>query len=324
MRQVPKISIIVPAYNSEKTISRCIESLINQSLKELEIILVDDNSTDSTYTIMKKYQQQYPSRIVLLSVNKPKDTYGPGEARNEGLKEAKGTYIGFVDSDDWGDSSLFRTAYENAMKEDADIAIFGVKDELSNNLCSEIRYQYEQNTINHIYALNMLCRLNNNDRYISPMVCQKIYRKDFLKRNHIFFEPNSYYEDDQFSFYCFLHDCKIVLVPEVYYHYYQNTGSITHTFSKEHIDTLIMAFINMRNYLQNNLLYDTYSDYYFSYMDKCLASTLNILFSSEPAIQIQKKYLIYLFKQLSEHFSIEESITYLDTKRIQRFFHITE
>ena len=56
MRQVPKISIIVPAYNSEKTIGRCIESLINQSLKELEIILVDDNSTDSTYTIMKKFQ----------------------------------------------------------------------------------------------------------------------------------------------------------------------------------------------------------------------------------------------------------------------------
>lgn len=324
MRQAPKISIIVAAYNSEKTIIRCIESLINQSLKELEIILVDDNSTDSTYSIMKKYQQQYPSRIILLSINKSKVAYGPGEARNEGLKKAQGTYVGFVDSDDWVDSSLFAAAYQNAIKENADIAIFGVKDEFTNNLCSKIRYTYEQNTINHIYALNMLCRLNNNDRYISPMVCQKIYRKDFLTRNDICFEPNSFYEDDQFSFYCFLHDCKIVLVPEVYYHYYQNTGSITHTFSKKHIDTLIMAFINMRNYLQNNLLYQAYSDYYFSYMDKCLASTLNVLFSSEPTIKIQKKYLIYLFEQLNKYFSIEEIITYLDTKRIQRFFYITE
>lgn len=324
MRQVPKISIIVPAHNSEQTISRCLESLINQSLKELEIILVDDNSTDSTYAIMKKYQQQYPSRIVLLSVNNSKGTYGPGGARNVGLKKAQGTYIGFVDSDDWVDSSLFRIVYQSAMNEDADIAIFGVKDEFSNSSCSKIRYEYEHNIIGHIYALNMLCRLNNSDRYISPMVCQKIYRTDFLKRNKIYFEANSYYEDDQFSFFCFLHDCKIVLVPGVYYHYYQNTGSITHTFSKKHIDTLVMAFINMRNYLQKNLLYDTYSDYYFSYMDKCLASTLNVLFSSEPTVQIQKKYLIYLFKQLSKCISIEEGITYLDLKRIQRFFYITE
>lgn len=324
MKQNPKISIIVPAHNSEKTIGRCIESLVNQSLKELEIILVDDKSTDSTYTIMKKYQQHYPSRIVLLSVDKSENSYGPGNARNVGTKEATGKYIGYVDSDDGVDSSLFYVVYQEAVNENADIAVFGVKDEYANCLCSKIRYAYEYNTISHIYALNMLCRLNNNDRYISPMVCQKIYRADFLKQHHIYFESNSYYEDDQFSFYCFLHDCKIVLIPEVYYHYYQNTSSITHKFSKKHIDTLVTAFVNMREYLRNNLLYDTYSDYYFAYMDKCLSATLNMLFSSEPTTQIQKKYLVYLFEQLSKYFSVEEYIAYLDTKRIQRFFYITE
>ena len=70
MKQNPKISIIIPVHNSEKTIARCIESLVNQSLKELEIILVDDSSTDSSYAIMEKYQQQYPALIVLLSVDK--------------------------------------------------------------------------------------------------------------------------------------------------------------------------------------------------------------------------------------------------------------
>lgn len=324
MKQNPKISVIVPAYNSEKTIGRCIESLVNQSLKELEIILVNDNSTDSTYTIMKRYQQLYPSRIVLLSVNKPKNSYGPGNARNIGIRNATGTYIGFVDSDDWVDSSLFYVVYQNAVNENADIAVFGVKDEYNNSLCSQIRYTYEYNTISHIYALNMLCRLNNNDSYISPMVCQKIYRADFLKQQQIYFESNSYYEDDQFTFYCFLHDCKIVLVPSVYYHYFQSTTSITHSFSKRHIDTLVEAFVNMRNYLHNNRLYDTYSDYYYAYMDKCLSSTLNVLFNSEPTTQIQKKYLIYLFEKLSKYFSVEEYITHLDTKRIQRFFYITK
>lgn len=324
MKQNPKISVIVPAHNSEQTIGRCIESLVNQSLKDLEIILVDDNSTDSTYTIMKKYYQQYPSQIVILSVDKPEGAYGPGNARNAGIKEANGTYIGFVDSDDWVDSSLFHSVYQNAIRENAEIAVFGVKDEYSNSLCSNIHYEYEYNVINNVFALNILCRLNNNDKYISPMVCQKIYRKDFLKQNQIYFEPNSYYEDDQFSFFCFLHDCKIVLVPSVYYHYYQNAGSITHTFSKKHIDSLVEAFANMRSYLWNNSLYDIYSEYYFAYMDKCLSSTLNMLFSCEPKIQIQKKYLVYLFQQLSKYFSIEEYIKYVDTKRVQRFFYITE
>lgn len=323
MKQNPKISIIIPVHNSEKTIARCIESLVNQSLKELEIILVDDSSTDSSYAIMEKYQQQYPALIVLLSVDKSEDSFGPGNARNAGIKEATGTYIGFVDSDDWVDSSLFFVVYQNAAKENADIAIFGVKDEYANSLCSKIRYKYEYNIISPIYALNMLCRLNNNDKYISPMVCQKIYRTDFLRQHHIYFEPNSYYEDDQFSFYCFLYDCKIALIPDVYYHYYQNVDSITHTFSKKHIDTLVAAFVNMRNYLLKNNFYNTYSDYYFAYMDKCLSATLNMLFSSEPSAQIQKKYLVYLFEQLSKYFSVEEYIAHLDTKRIQRFFYIT-
>lgn len=318
----PKISVIVPAYNAEQTIGRCIESLVNQSLKDIEIILVDNGSIDTTYSIMEKYSRQYPARIVLLSAEKYENSYGPGEARNIGLKVAKGTYISFVDSDDWIDSLLLNTIYQYMVQVDADIAIFGVKDEYSNSICSSVRYEYEYNEIDRIYALNMLCRLNNNDKYISPMVCQKIYRRDYLKKHQIQFEPNSYYEDDQFSFYCFLHDCKIILVPDTFYHYYQTEGSITHTFSKKHIDSLVKAFVNMRNYLLSHSLYSTYSNYFFSYMDKCISSTVNMLFSSEQTIQIQKEYIIYLIKQLSEYFSFEEYIAYLDIKRIQRLFTI--
>ncbi len=317
-----KVSIIVPVHNSEKTISRCIESLINQSLKELEIILVNDNSTDMTNLILTKYQQLYSSKIVLLHTNKPKEMIGPGYARNLGIEAAHGEYIGFVDSDDWVDSNLYYSVYNAILKEDADIAIFGVKNECINSICSQTRYQYTYNTINNLFALHMLCHSQNNDCYISPMVCQKLYKKNYIKKNKLHFNTNSFYEDDQFSFCCFLHECKIVLVPETFYHYYQNPNSITHTFSKKHIDTLVDAFVNIRNYLQEFSIYNIYYDDFFSYIDKCIASTLNSLFCAEAKICVQKEYIIYLTKKMNENFTIEEWINYVDTKRIQRFFGI--
>lgn len=319
-----KVSVIVPAHNSENTISRCIESLLNQSLKELEIILVDDNSTDGTYSIMKRYQRTYPSQICVLQTEKPKEMSGPGYARNMGIKVAQGIYIGFVDSDDWVDSNLFYNAYEGACEEEADIAIFGVKNEFSNAVCSRIRYQYEHNSINHVYALHLLCHLQDNDCFISPMVCQKIYRANYLKQYNLYFDTDSLYEDDQFSFFCFLHECRIVLIHGIYYHYFQHSESITHTFSRKHIDTLIKAFTNIREYMQIYSCYNTYQDDYYAYMDKCISSALNMLFCAEPNILLQKKYITYLLKKLSENFTLEEWISYLDIQRIQRFFNITK
>lgn len=317
-----KVSIIVPVHNSEKTISRCIESLINQSLKELEIIIVNDNSTDKTNSILTKYQQLYPAQIVLLHSAKPVEMIGPGYARNLGIEAAKGDYIGFVDSDDWVDGNLYYSAYNAILKADADIAIFGVKDEHINTICSQIRYQYKYNTINNVFALHLLCHSQNNDCYISPMVCQKLYKKNYIKKNNLYFNINSFYEDDQFSFCCFLHECKIVLVPETYYHYYQNPNSITHTFSKKHIDTLVDAFINIRNYLQEFSIYNIYYDDFLAYIDKCISSTLNSLFCVESKVCVQKEYIIYLIKKMNENFTIDEWINYVDTKRIQRFFGI--
>lgn len=318
-----KVSIIVPVHNAETTISRCIDSLLNQSLKELEIILVNDNSTDETNSIITKYQHLYPTRIVLLQSNKPNELIGPGYARNLGIQVAQGGYIGFVDSDDWVDSNLYYSAYDAIIKADADIAIFGVKDEQINSISSQIRYKYTYNIINDTFALHMLCRSQNNDSYISPMVCQKLYKKSYIMENNLYFNTNSFYEDDQFSFCCFLHNCKIVLIPDTYYHYYQNPNSITHTFSKKHIDTLVEAFINIRNYLQTTSTFNIYYGDFVAFIDKSISSTLNTLFCAEPNICVQKQYLKYFFKKMNENFSIEDWINYVDTKRIQHFFGIT-
>lgn len=118
----PKVSIIVPAYNTEKYISKCLESLVNQTLKEIEIILIDDGSKDNTLNIAKSFMEK-DSRIKIISQTNQKQ----GAARNQGMRVAKGEYIGFVDSDDWVDLDYFEKLYNSAKKYDTDIACAGYK-----------------------------------------------------------------------------------------------------------------------------------------------------------------------------------------------------
>lgn len=313
------ISVIVPVFNAEKTIERCIDSILNQTVKEVEIILIDDNSTDKSYSIMNQYASAYSNQIHVIASDKPNNIGGPGYARNIGLKNANGKYISFVDSDDWIDSQLFANAYNAAESELADIVIFGVKNELNNCISSTIRYKYNYNVINNEFALEMLCRAYQNDCFISPMVTQKIYKKEFIDKYQLLFEEKSYFEDDLFTFKSLTHDCKLVCIPNVYYHYYQNPHSITHTFSKEYVNSMLETIKIIRNYISQNGINIKYHSYY-SLIDRFISNLLNNLFISEQDVEIQKQYLIYIFDKLNKLLPLDEWIKYIDNRRIQRFF----
>ena len=112
------VSVIIPAYNVEKYIAKCLDSLINQSLKDIEIIIIDDGSTDKTPFIIKDYANQ-DKRIKVIAQTNQKQ----GAARNRGLEAASGEYIGFVDADDWVDLNYFEKLYETAKKYNSDIAL---------------------------------------------------------------------------------------------------------------------------------------------------------------------------------------------------------
>lgn len=115
-----KVSIIIPVYNVEKYLRKCLDSVVNQTLKEIEIILVDDGSTDSSAEICKSYLND--SRVKLFFQNN-QGAYG---ARQNGLSHADGEYIGFVDADDWIEPEMYEHMYEAACKEHADIVVAGV------------------------------------------------------------------------------------------------------------------------------------------------------------------------------------------------------
>ena len=116
-----KVSIIVPAYNAHDTLARCLGSLVNQTLQEIEIIVVNDASTDDTWEIMERCEKQFSDKVIIID---GKENRGPGGARNQGLDIATGEYIGFVDSDDYVADNMYEHLYSKAKEKDADIVAF--------------------------------------------------------------------------------------------------------------------------------------------------------------------------------------------------------
>ena len=119
---MPKISVIIPVYNVERFLKKCLESVINQTLSDLEIICINDGSTDKSLSILNSFAQK-DNRIIVIN----QDNQGQSCARNAGLSIATGKYIGFVDSDDWIDLDFYEKLYNTAKKYNADIAAAGIK-----------------------------------------------------------------------------------------------------------------------------------------------------------------------------------------------------
>ena len=114
---MPKVSVIVPFYNVEDYIEKCIKSLLNQTLDDLEIILVNDGSKDNSESIAKKYLNEYPKKIIYLE----KENGGLGDARNYGIPYAKGEYIAFIDSDDYVEKDMYEQMLKKAEEEQSDM-----------------------------------------------------------------------------------------------------------------------------------------------------------------------------------------------------------
>jgi glycosyltransferase involved in cell wall biosynthesis len=124
-----KVSVIVGAYNAHDTLARCLTSLVHQTLEDIEIIIVNDASRDDTLDIMKRCQQQFPDKVILVN---NEQNMGCGGARNAGLEVASGEYIGFCDSDDYCASNMFELLYSKAKEKNADIVDCGFFAEAAN------------------------------------------------------------------------------------------------------------------------------------------------------------------------------------------------
>lgn len=311
-----KLSIIVPVFNVGYLVKNCLDTLINQSYKNIEIIVINDGSTDGSGKYLNNYRKK--SNIVIIDLC---DNQGLGNARNIGICHSTGEYITFVDSDDWIDLDLYSELIKAVEERDADVAICGIKNEYTNWISSEYRYNYKySNQIDSDMAIKLLSNYGGNNYRISPVVWNKIYRTSVIKNNRIEFLKNSYWEDDIFSFQVMLFAKRIMIVPSVNYHYSQRNGSITKDFSKKHIIDLIDSFTYLKSYLLESKLWNNNERYYRAYFDRAITSMINMLCQNEKSILKQKEYLTMFFKLYSEKYSIEDTIEYLDINRINRLF----
>lgn len=219
----PKISIIVPVYNTEKYLPRCIESLIRQTLKEIEIILVDDGSTDSCPDIIKEYSS-IDSRIKILTQNNQKQ----GAARNRGTEVANGEFIGFVDSDDWIDDDFYQKLYEAASRNNSDIAL-ATNVRIGNGKTKK-RLDIQKETL----ACTLQEKIDLTNQSKNPCPTNKIYRSTMLKNNNITWPEGVYCEDKLFTIEAVYFANSVVSVPNVNYYYFRNPSSTVNKNSVEH------------------------------------------------------------------------------------------
>lgn len=174
-----KISIIVPVYNSEKYLSKCLDSLVNQTLQDIEIIIINDGSTDNSQNIIDNYVQNYSNKIKNFS----QQNAGQASARNFGIKIAKGEFIAFADSDDYLELDAYEKAYTFAIQNNFDIVSFNFWEENEGNKYKSSYYRFTDVEPNIKYVLNETCPWN------------KIIRTNLFTQNNIKFLDNYIYED---------------------------------------------------------------------------------------------------------------------------------
>lgn len=219
------ITIIVPVYNGEKYIGRCLDSILQQTYSEYEILLVNDGSTDATGEIAEKYAKQYPNiRIV------SKENQGLPQARRTGVENAKGKYIGFVDADDWIDADMYEKLHSLCIKHNAQIAACGMVFEFGTKGIPQFNDNAGECVYSNLEALEQLYRRKN----VRVYVWNKLYAKEVFEGIE-FAAGNFVGEDHDLVSKILLKELTVAWTPQCMYHYLQATGTMSHSgFTESH------------------------------------------------------------------------------------------
>ena len=234
------LSVIVPCYNGEKFIGRCLESLVNQTLQDIEIIVINDGSTDNSQDIIDSYANKYHNIQAYKIPNS-----GIADARNFGVSKVETPYFGFLDCDDYTDVTMFEKMYNKAIETNAQVVVsnfYWVKGK-KKKLEKEGPYNTGKDMLIHLFAV----------------LWNKIYDTEFVRSTNIRFPSGNRYEDAYFL-YCLAPNIeRIAFVDEAFVHYVQHDNSITHN-NNEEVKNMITIFDNILNYYAHTNRYDEYHD----------------------------------------------------------------
>lgn len=263
----PLISIIVPVYNTEGYLIKCMDSIINQTYKNIEIICINNGSTDDSGNILQNYKNKDKRIKIVNTINE-----GVSNARNEALKYVKGDYLMFVDSDDWIDIETCQITIKKAINSNADVVMWSYIREFSNKSLpkeifreKEILFDGENIKKLHRRFIGLL------DEELAHIECAdalcpvwgKLYRTKIIKDNKIKFidiRRIGTYEDGLFNLEVFQYTNKVIFINHHYYHYRKNNNSsITFKYNQNLYSNWLNLYSVMENYISHNKLDNQYT-----------------------------------------------------------------
>ncbi len=255
----PKISIIIPVYNVEEYLKRCLDSVLGQSFKDIEIIAVNDGSTDSSREILKFYSEDHDNLVIIDQQNG-----GLSDARNHGLKVAQGKYVMFVDSDDFIVTDMVEKLYNKAEKDCCDMVICGLiryyqdtgKEEIEVPLFQEDQFLTGSEAAEHYLA----------DKGINGYAWNKIYKKTLFQDNNIEYPKGMLYEDSPTTFKLLWNSNRVSFLKEPMYYYVQRGDSITKVVKPKAITDFVKGVEDMGVYLKQKGIFEELKDVYMAAM----------------------------------------------------------
>lgn len=282
----PKVSVIIPVYNIEKYLGQCLETVCNQTLKEIQVIAVDDGSTDGSAAICRKMLEKYPGKLEYYY----KENGGSASARNLGLEHARGEYIGFIDSDDWVEPDMFEKMYNTALQQNVDMVFCRTFEEECPGAYEYIfpreGYFSKEDMKQEIFPYLLPCVTSQgNFRNLRWCNVLRICRRSIIEEHHIrFYDKSRRCEDLGFSVACTIHSRNYYYLNESLYHNRPNAASKSRNYSKE----MWKSIRELMKYLRQ--LTAECTEYDFSHaMDVCVFYFCTMVIRNEMRLKDKRK-----------------------------------
>lgn len=293
-----KVSVIVPVYNVEKFIDKCLNSLVNQTLKEIEIIVVNDGTKDNSQKIIDKYVKKYPDKIKSYI----KENGGQGSARNYGLEKANGEYIGYVDSDDFVEKDMYKKLYNKAKENNYDIVVCG-----NYNVSEDYQNKNIDTFINN-YNTDL-----ENIFFGKMAVWNKIYKRDILIKNKLEFKEKVWYEDLAFTLKAIMNSNTFAFIDEPLYDYLIREGSTMNNSNVQRNLEILDAFNDILSYIQHNKKEEYFSKIEFLAIDHIYISAIVRVLKAEADDKVKRETINKLIDYMNKKFPNYKNNKYINT-----------
>lgn len=266
----PLISVVMPAYNAEKTIARAIESVLGQTYNNIELLVINDGSIDNTLAICKSYSDE---RMTIIS----QENRGLAQTRNVGIEKAKGSLLVFIDSDDWYEKTFVEKLYKSQKEYDAQLAVCGMIFHHNNG---QLKSELFDGSYENFWENDAFLKIFESGMMNSA--CNKIYDLSIIRNNQLSFESLALMEDIKFNIHYLQYIKQVAFVPECLYNYDNTVSVLTAKVSTDmfdnyiHLHAFLFSLISINNsQIISKFVYHQYMALCLKYINSALSKTID-------------------------------------------------